>query len=241
MISFSHISLTKGKTLILDDVSFEVAPGEFVCIVGESGSGKTSLCQLLLVLEKPSKGIVSVDDIDLALLPPRFLQVYRQSIGYLPQEDFLLTHETIAANIALPLNIRGMPKGEIEKHVAAMLLRLQLLEKAASYPQTLTQSERKKAALARALIGAPAILLADEPVSNLNATTSRTITTLLREQNRRGTTVILATASATLAENLGGRILALERGKLVPDRRRTPPPPLKRTLAPHTRIIPSSV
>lgn len=215
MISFFHVSLRKHGHLILDDISFEVAPGEFVCIAGESGSGKTSIAELLLSLEKPSKGTVSVDEIDLSSLPPKFLRVYRQSIGYLPQEDLLLAHETVAVNIALPLTIRGMPKSEIEQHVATLLTKMNLLTKAALFPPALSHADRKKTALARALIGEPAILLADEP--------DPLAFHLLTERNHSGVTVLLLTSHASLIERLCARTLRLQKGKLTRDARLSSP------------------
>lgn len=209
MISFSHVSLTKGNNVILNDVTFEIAPGECVCIVGPSGSGKTALLELLLALCKPSKGSVSVDDMDLAMLPPKFLRVYRQSVGYMPQEDLLIPHENIATNVALPLRIRRMDRSEIEKRVAKLLLQTGLLEKATSHPKTLTQSELKRAALARTLISEPGIFLLDDPLAHCDALSTQMILTLIRERNRRGTTVILTTESETSAGGLGARMLSL--------------------------------
>lgn len=241
MLSFSHVSLQKGKQLILNDVTFDVAPGEFVCIVGPSGSGKTSLLELLLGLEKPSKGTVSVDEIDLAILPPTFLQVYRQSIGYLPQQDLLFPHENVATNVALPLRIRKMKREDVEQRVAHILSQLGLIKRAASLPHELTQSERKKLSLARTLVGAPAILLADEPTGNLDQSTAREILHIIKDAHRRGTTVILATPNALLAKSFGTRILLLERGALTESTRSTVAPLPEKSPPPHARITPTAL
>lgn len=242
MLSLSHVSLNKGKNVILDDVTLEVAPGECICIVGPAGTGKTSILELLLGLQKPSKGAVSIDEMDLATLPSKFLKVYRQSVGYMPQEDLLIPHENVAVNVALPLRLRRTDRSEIEKCITKLLLQTGLLEKAASYPQTLTQSERKRVALARALIGKPGILLLDDPLAHCDALSTQMILTLIKEKHRTGVTIIFTVESQTLTGGLGARVLSLARGTII-ERTPTAPssPALRSPMTRATRIIPFSV
>lgn len=241
MISFSHVSFAKGKNLLLNDISFDVTPGEFVCIVGPRGSGKTALLELLLALEKPSRGIVSVDDTDLQSLPPKFLQFYRRSIGYVSQKDLFLREQTIASNIAFPLRLQRRKKAEVTKRTVEKLREMDLLEQAVSLPLTLPLYERRKAALARALIGEPSILLADGIADDLDEQSTQEILRHLRECNRKGTTVVLATSQETLAANLETRVIRIAQGKLMRDTKKNVPLIRPKVAPLHPRITPISV
>jgi cell division transport system ATP-binding protein len=216
MISFEHVSLEATAGLVLDDVNFAIEPGECVCITGSSGSGKTLLLEMLYGALNPTQGRVMVDNVNIASLPPDLLRIYRQSIGVLLQEDQLLPDRSIAANIALALETRRVPRGAIAKRTAELLERVDLLERAVELPEALHRGEKRRVALAQALANHPMILLADEPVADLDDESSEIIKTLLK-RHAEGSTVIMATHNPKSILELGARMIRLEGGTIVKD------------------------
>ena len=205
------------KVPALTDVSFRVAKGEFVVLHGRSGAGKTTLLKLLYRAETPSEGEVEVLGRPLATLKPRGVAALRQNIGVVFQDAKLLPGRTVYENIAFVLRVLGAPRGEITERVFDALRAVGLHSRARAYPAQLSQGEAQRAALARAVVRRPALLIADEPTGNLDDEMGAEITHVIREVNAGGTTVLFATHQARLAAALRSRVLVLDGGRLVKD------------------------
>ena len=205
------------KVPALTDVSFRVAKGEFVILHGRSGAGKTTLLKLLYRAETPTEGEVEVLDRPLATLKPRGVAALRQNIGVVFQDSKLLPGRTVYENIAFVLRVLGAPRGEITERVFDALRAVGLHSRARAYPAQLSQGEAQRAALARAIVRRPSLLIADEPTGNLDDEMGAEITHVIREVNAGGTTVVFATHQARLAAALKSRVLVLDGGRLVKD------------------------
>lgn len=221
MISFQNISKTyqSGSKLInaLDNVSFEVKPQEFISIVGRSGAGKTTLLKLLLAEEKPSSGEVLFNRQDVHKIKPEKLHRFRREIGVVFQDYKLLPSKTTYENIAYVMEVTGASDSEIKNDVAEVLDIVELADRADSFPEELSGGERQRAAIARALIHRPLVILADEPTGNLDPYHTKEIIRLLTKVNEMGTTVILATHNQEIINALEKRVITLEQGKVIRD------------------------
>jgi cell division transport system ATP-binding protein len=205
------------KVPALSDVSFRVAKGEFVVLHGKSGAGKTTLLKLLYRAEVPSEGEVTVLDQPLATLSRRGIASLRQNIGVVFQESKLLPGRTVYENIAFVLRVLGTPRGEITARTFDALRAVGLYSRARAYPAQLSQGEGQRAALARAIVRRPALLLADEPTGNLDDEMGGEILHVIRDIHSGGTTIVFATHQARLATALKRRVLVLEGGRVVKD------------------------
>ena len=215
MIALKNVSKSYGQHLILDKVSLTIQPDEFISIHGESGSGKTTLLRLLLRIEDPTAGSIEVDGANILSLPQPILQLYRSRMGVMFQDPPLLSHLTVAENIALPLELLNAPSPLIRRNTADLIKRLGLMQVADTLPAFLSKSERSLAGIARALITAPVILLADEPLEHLDDAQQETVKDILTTMHKQGTTVILFTRSSELARVMPGRHAELKDGKIV--------------------------
>ena len=203
----------------IDQVSFEIAPKEFVFVTGRSGAGKTTLLRLLLREFLPSEGKIVVEKQDLAKLPVKKIPEWRRNIGAAFQDFKLLRDRTVAENIALGLQILGHSEEEITQHVNQLLGLVGLKIKGELFPGQISGGELQRTVIARALATRPKILFADEPTGNLDEETGGQIIDLLTEINGLGTTVMVATHNRALVERIGARTLVLEKGKLIEDRK----------------------
>ncbi len=202
----------------LVDLTLTIEPGEFVFLVGHTGSGKTTLLRLLLRQYIPSKGNISVADIDLVKLPKRKISHYRKKIGVIFQDLKLLSDRTIFENVFLPLEITGVNKHEAHKRVEELLSQVGMIEHKEKFPIQLSGGELQRVAIARALTLSPAILLADEPTGNLDAKTAFEIVELLHQINATGTTIVMATHNLDILKKYPkNRVIGLESGKLILD------------------------
>jgi cell division transport system ATP-binding protein len=201
----------------LSELSVRVGPGEFVILTGASGAGKTTLLRLLSGAVAPSDGEVRVLDHDVPSLRRSELAALRRSIGVVFQDAKLLPGRTVYDNIAFVLRALGTPRTEIMTRVFDALRAVGLSARARAYPAQLSQGEAQRAALARAIVRKPRLLLADEPTGNLDDAMAADIHDLIKKIWASGTTVILATHQARLAAVLKRRTLLLERGRLVKD------------------------
>ena len=201
----------------LADISFRVDTGEFVVLTGPSGAGKTTLLRLLYREELPSEGGVEVAGLDVVGLRRSQVAALRRLIGIVFQDAKLLPGRTIFENVALVLRVLGTPRREITPRVLDALKAVGLSARAHAVPAQLSLGEQQRAALARALVKEPPLLLADEPTGNLDETMSGEILDLFRDIWSRGTTILLATHSAGLAARLKRRTLQLNSGRLVKD------------------------
>lgn len=216
MIEFSSVGLRYGQgPEILKDLTFRIEPGSFHFLTGPSGSGKTSLLKLLLLSLKPTRGTVTMFDQDVTDLDQDRLLLMRRHIGIVFQEFRLLDHLTTFENVALPLRVLGQPEGQYRANVEELLEWVGLGERMHAHPALLSGGEKQRAAIARAVIGRPDILLADEPTGNLDPDLSVRLVTLFAELNRTGTTIILATHELTLLDSFEFPRMVLQDGELV--------------------------
>lgn len=211
------------ETPALQDVDLAIARGEFTAVAGPSGSGKSTLLHLLGGLDKPTSGEVFLEGKALSRLPPEELARLRLSrIGFVFQAYNLIPVLTVLENVAFVLELRGMPKGERARRAREVLAELGIERYANQFPHRLSGGEQQRAAVARAVVGEPAIVLADEPTANLDGENSRALIDLMRRLNAsRGTTFLFATHDGRLLDRVG-RLLTLEDGRITADDRREP-------------------
>ncbi len=217
-----------GETLIraVDGVSLRVRSGEFVALLGSSGSGKSSVLNLIAGLDRPTSGSVIVQDRDLAKLSREELAKYRlRVVGMVFQSFNLIASMTLAENVELPMRFAEVDRGQREGLAHAALERVGLKARMHHRPSELSGGEQQRAALARALINRPQLLLADEPTGNLDRHTGTEIMEMLREFNQQmGMTVVMVTHERALAERYAKRLVFLADGKLIDDRANQPAP-----------------
>ena len=218
MIQLYHVTKQySGEAPALRDVSLRVEKGEFVFITGPSGAGKSTLIRLIFCAESATSGQLLVFGRNLAKVKPAQIPYLRRAIGVVFQDFKLLPDRTVAENVAFPLEVRGLSAKEVRRKVQGMLRSVGLELKGSKFPLSLSGGEQQRVAVARALVGEPALLLADEPTGNLDPERTQEVMELLHAANARGTTVVVATHDRGLLEQYKKRILALENGKLVSD------------------------
>jgi len=218
MIQFEKVTKRYGKNIVLDNVSFEIPKGDFVCIVGPSGAGKTTLIHALLGAEHLSDGDVKVGDFNVTRASASELQNYRRKVGVVFQDYKLLPRKTVFENIAFALEVCGYEKSTIQQKVVDAMQRTGLETLRNHYPRQLSGGEKQRVSIARALIHAPQILIADEPTGNLDEDNSRNIIDLLHKINADGATVILATHDKSIINAIKKRVIKLEQGKIISDK-----------------------
>lgn len=202
MIEFTNVGLRYGHgPEILRDLNFRIEPGSFHFLTGPSGSGKTSLLRLLLLSLKPTRGHVRMFGRDVGNLGQDALLEMRRHIGIVFQEFRLLDHLTTFENVALPLRVQGNPESVYRENVSELLQWVGLGERMDAHPPVLSGGEKQRAAIARAVIGRPDILLADEPTGNVDPEMSLRLVRLFAELNKLGTTIILATHELPLLDS----------------------------------------
>ncbi|MGC1644627.1 MAG: ABC transporter ATP-binding protein [Candidatus Sulfotelmatobacter sp.] len=215
-----------GETVIraVDGVSLQVRAGEFVALLGSSGSGKSSILNLVAGLDRPTSGSVIVGDRDLAKLSREELAKYRlHVVGMVFQSFNLIASMTLAENVELPLRFAEVDRSQRQNQAREALERVGLRARTDHRPSELSGGEQQRAALARALINRPQLLLADEPTGNLDSHTGTEIMEMVRQFNRElGMTVVMVTHERALAERYAQRMIFLADGKLVDDRPNTP-------------------
>ena len=218
MITFDHVSKRyDGGIKALQDVSFHLDAGEMAFLTGHSGAGKSTLLRLVMMLERASGGTVIINGRNLGVTPSRQAPAVRQQIGMIFQDHRLLHDKSVFDNVALPLMIAGMRYQDIRKRVRAALDKVGLLSREKSWPTTLSGGEQQRVGIARAIVGMPPILLADEPTGNLDPELSRGLFGLFRQLNEQGVTVLIASHDLALIRSMGQRVLVLSGGHLVDD------------------------
>lgn len=217
MIEFSNVGLRYGNgPEILRDLTFSVEPGSFHFLTGPSGAGKTSLLRLLLLSLKPSRGRVTMFNEDVSNLSHDRLLQMRRHIGIVFQEFRLLDHLTTFENVALPLRVLGQPESEYRPNVTELLEWVGLGERMNALPSLLSGGEKQRAAIARAVIARPKVLLADEPTGNVDPDLSSRLVHLFAELNRTlGMTIILATHELPLLDKFNYPRMLLQKGELT--------------------------
>ena len=215
MIQFENVGLRYGLGAeILRDLSFRIAPHSFQFLSGPSGAGKTSLLRLLFLSLKPTRGLITLFDHDTAVLSKDSLAVLRRRIGVVFQDFRLLDHLTTFENVALPLRVIGRREDSYRHEVAELLSWVGLGERMWSLPPVLSGGEKQRAAIARAVIARPQILLADEPTGNVDPNHAQRLLRLFIELNKSGTSVLLATHDIALMDQYDARRLVLHEGRL---------------------------
>jgi cell division transport system ATP-binding protein len=193
-------------------------------LTGHSGAGKSTLLKLIGLLERPTRGSIRVGDEDLATLPRRRIPAHRRRIGMVFQDHRLLADRTVFDNVALPLVTAGMPRDEIAKRVRAALDQVGLLRFERALPLTLSSGEQQRVGIARAVVGRPEVILADEPTGNLDPELSREIFRLFERFHQVGVSLLIATHDLDLIQSLGHRTLVLKQGRLIADALPRPAP-----------------
>ena len=216
MIRFDRVSkrYDQGHDA-LREISIEIAQDELVFLTGHSGAGKSTLLRLIMLMDRPSRGQVIVNGQNLAGVRPRNIPQHRRNIGVVFQNHQPLFDRTIFDNVALPLIIAGYDVREVGRRVRAALDKVGLLNRERAMPIALSGGEQQRVGIARAVVGKPKILLADEPTGNLDPTLSAEIMNLFEAFNQVGVTVLIASHDLVLISRLRHRIITLSQGRLV--------------------------
>ncbi len=213
MIQFENVGVRYGMGKeVLRDLSFKVAPGSFQFLTGPSGAGKTSLLRLLFLSLQPTRGEIRIFGKNVASLSQGDIPAIRRRIGIVFQDFRLLDHLTTYENVALPLRVRGQEESHYRADVIDLLEWVGLKERINAHPAVLSGGEKQRAAIARALIDQPELLLADEPTGNLDPSLAKRLLRLFTELNRSGTSVIIATHDLALMDQYQARRLVLNDG-----------------------------
>ena len=214
-----HYQMGSALIRAVDDVTLDVRSGEFLALLGSSGSGKSTLLNLMAGLDRPTSGAIFAQGRNLSEMNPLELARYRsRTVGMVFQSFNLLPRMTLEENVELPLRLAEVDRGERAGRVREALERVHLENRLTHRPSELSGGEQQRAALARALVNRPALLLADEPTGNLDSATGESIMVLLRKiQQSLGMTIVLVTHERPLAERFADRIASVADGKLASD------------------------
>lgn len=205
-----------GQVVALEDVSLTVPGGTICGVLGDAGSGKSTLARCVALLDRPDSGTVRVGGVDLARLAPPDLRRARRRIGVLPQGESLHRQQSAAANVALPLTAAGLSTMEVRRRVGQLLAMVGLADRAGALPDQLTRAQRQRVAVARALAGKPAVLLADDPVAGLDPDTTEDVLDLLdRVRAEHGVTILLTGRDPHVVRRICDDVLWLEGGRVV--------------------------
>ncbi len=219
MIYFDKVSklYDDGRSAALQEVTFQVAPKEFVSIVGHSGAGKTTLLKMIIAEDRPSQGQVFFESIDIHQIPRTKLPHYRRKIGTVFQDFKLLPNKTAYENIAFAMEANGRTDDEIAENVPQALALVDLSDKGFNFPSELSGGEKQRVAIARAIVNQPDIIVADEPTGNLDPIATYEVVQILRKINDLGTTVIMTTHNKGVIDELGRRVITMDEGRIVRD------------------------
>lgn len=216
VVRFDDVSMRYGRgPEILSDLTFALPQGSFHFVTGPSGAGKSSLLKLIYLAARPSKGLIHLFDQDVSRATAKVKPRLRRRIGVVFQDLLLLEHLSAFDNAALPLRLAGAKPASYRKDVAELLSWVGLGSRMHAMPATLAGGEKQRLAIARAVVGRPEILLADEPTGNVDHEMALRIFRLFVELNRLGTTILIATHDQDLVARSGRPVLHLENGKLT--------------------------
>jgi len=218
LVKLENVSVCYQKNLqVLNNVNLTIEDGDFAFVVGSSGAGKSTLIKLLLKEIDATSGNVYVNGFDVTHLRKRKIPKLRRTIGVVFQDFRLIPNMNVYNNIAFVLRVTDTPRKQIKERVSYAVELLGLEEKLKSYPNELSGGEQQRVALARAIVNRPQLIIADEPTGNIDPERSYEIVELLREINKRGTTVLMVTHEHDLVKHFGGRIINIDEGSIAFD------------------------
>lgn len=218
MIYFNDVTKVYNKDSVgIENVNLTITPGEFISIVGHSGAGKTTLVKMILAEDRPTDGKVFFESLDVHKLRGKDLTNLRRRMGVVFQDFKLLPNKTAYENIAFAMEAVGKTNQEIASDVPHVLELVDLGSKIFHFPHQLSGGEKQRLAIARAIINQPEIIIADEPTGNLDPVSTFDVIQILKKINDLGTTVILTTHNRSVVENVGKRVVTMEKGKVVRD------------------------
>ncbi len=221
MIVFKSVTKTfKPDLQALKDISFEIEKGEFVFLVGPSGAGKTTILRLLLLDLIPTEGQIELDGQDLSKIKKSKVHLHRRKIGISFQDFKILMDRTVWENVLVVGSIINKDKSQREKDAKESLELVDLWDKKDFFPVQLSGGELQRLVIARAISNHPGILFADEPTGNLDPKNAWQIVALLGKINKKGTTVIMASHNTDIVDSLQKRVIKLEKGKIVSDKKK---------------------
>lgn len=220
IIKFENVTKKFSSSITaVQDINLSIKGGEFVFVVGPSGAGKSTLLRLLSREYPPTTGKILVGDIDLSKLKNSEVPKYRKEVGFVFQDFKLLDDRTVFENVALSLEVREISEQEINKEVERILKLFEIWDRRNLFPQQLSGGEAQRTAIARAIVGKPKMLLADEPTGDLDPNTSWQVLQLLNEINSWGTTVVMATHNVEIVNTLKRRVVLIRDGKIIRDKK----------------------
>lgn len=215
MVQLKAVTKTYANgTVSLQNINLRVHRGDFLFIMGPSGSGKSTLLKLIYGEERPDRGAVIVDNLNVGLLWGDRLSLLRRRLGIVFQDYRLIPRRTVAENVALVLRAQGVPRSEIQRRLQPALEVVGLQDKARCFPDQLSGGEQQRASIARAIIGTPDLLLADEPTGNLDPENAQQVIKILKRLNAVGITVLVATHDEALPEMFRHPVIHLQQGRL---------------------------
>ena len=219
MILFENVSkrYSGGEYTALEDINFEIKQKEFVSIVGRSGAGKSTIVRLLIGEERPTSGRIVFAGHEVSSVHPKELPRIRRNIGIIFQNYRLLPTKSAYENVAFALEVAGVPEHEIDDMVREALDLVGLSDKADNFPSQLSGGEAQRAAMARAMVNHPHLIVADEPTGNLDPLNAADVIKVLQQINDLGTTVILTTHNKEVVNKLGRRVIQLDNGHIIRD------------------------
>ncbi len=218
MIAFQSVyKIYNAHTTALEDINFQINPGEFVSLVGKSGAGKSTAIRLLIGEEKPTRGRILFGQYEVNKLRSADLPSFRRHIGVIFQDFRLLMNKNAYENVAFALEVSGRLQKEIAELTPQVLDMVGLSDKANNFPHELSGGEKQRVAIARAMVHRPEVIIADEPTGNLDPFHTSEIVGLLQKINQLGTTVILATHDKEIINSLEKRVISLDHGRVIRD------------------------
>ena len=219
MIELRHVFLNRDGRDVLRDVDVLFDRGEFVLLLGPTGAGKSSILELIYFEQRPTRGAVFVGEYDSETIRERDIPYLRRRVGVIFQNCRLLPNRTVYENVAFAAQVTGSSRSEVKRRTMFALAAVDLTHRRGERPESLSGGELQRAAIARALVNDPQIILADEPTANLDPESSRQVYQILSEANVRGTSVIMATHDESYPIDSRHRVLRVEGGRLVEGRR----------------------
>ena len=217
MIHFDCVSKKFGSSFALDDITLKVKQGEFIFIVGPSGAGKSTLLRILTRETLPTSGKIMVNHEDITKIKTADIPHFRRKVGVVFQDFKLLDDRTVFENVALTLEVQDKSDADISKMVEHTLKLVEIWDKRNLFPRQLSGGEAQRTAIARAIVGKPDIVLADEPTGDLDPKTAWGVIQLLNEINSWGTTILMATHNQEIVNTLKRRVVKLKAGKITSD------------------------